>query len=87
MKGLSWLVGVVWLFGIALLVFMQLLDAAVVMLVGLGIYGVFAMFLLHAPAIIYGERPRRTRRQANRQVGKTYRQVSQTTRKALHDKR
>ncbi len=87
MKGLASLIGVVWLFGIALLVFMNLLDAAVVMFIGLALYAVFVYFLLNAPAIAFGEKPRRSRRQANRNAGKTYRVQGGSTRKALHDKR
>ncbi len=87
MKGLASLIGVVWLFGIALLVMMELTTAAEIMLIGLALYAVFVYFLLNAPAIAFGEKPRRTRRQANRNAGKTYRVQGGTTRKALHDKR
>ncbi len=89
MKGLSWLVGVVWLFGIALLVFMNLSDAAVILFVGLAFYAIILYVFFHAPPGIFGvdERPRRVRRQANRNVGKAYRVQTGSTRKALHDKR
>ncbi len=89
MKGLSSLVGVVWLFGVAILVLMGLTDAAAIMIIGLAFYAIIMYVFFHAPPGIFGvdEQPRRVRRQANRNAGKTYRQVSSTTRKALHDKR
>ncbi len=89
MKGFGSLVGVVWLFGVALLVFMNLLDAAVILFIGLAFYAIILYVFFHAPPGIFGvdEKPRRSRRKANRQVGKTYRQVSSNTRKALHGRR
>ncbi len=83
MKGLAWLVGVVWLFGVAVLVLMELTTAAAVMLVGLAGYGVFAVVIFNAPPEMFGEKPKRRKSKANRNVGRTYRIQTPEVRKKV----
>ena len=86
MKGLAWLIGVMWLFGVAVLVLMELTTAAGVMLVGLALYSIFVYFMFNAPPEAFGHQ-RRRKVKANRNAGRTYRVQAVTTRKTLHERR
>ncbi len=86
-QGLAWLVGVVWLFGVALLVLMGLSTAAAILFIGLAFYVIILYVFFHAPPAMFNVKSRPVRKRANRNAGKTYRVQAGNTRKALHDKR